>query len=156
MSSTRSTLVSLACELRDDPARREGQVSKSQRTKGAAFERECVILLNEHGADAERNLSQTRDGGYDIDSLFGAFECKKRAAIPAYLRPVENVRGVIFAQDRGERLVLLRFNDAAMLMRLAHEFSRGASIEEAGKIAMCPHASGQTTDGACAKCGATP
>ena len=92
-------------------------MSKSQRTKGAAFERECVILLNEYGADAERNLSQTRDGGYDIDSLFGAFECKKRAAIPSYLRPVENVRGVVFAQDRGERLVLLRFKDACELMQ---------------------------------------
>ena len=116
-------------------------MSKSQRTKGAAFERECVILLNEHGADAERNLSQARDGGYDIDSLFGAFECKKRAAIPAYLRPVENVRGVIFAQDRGERLVLLRFKDACELMR-AHLTS------------VCPHSSGQTTEGNCAKCGA--
>jgi len=130
------------------------KVSRAQRTKGAQFERECVILLNEHGADAERNLSQTRDGGYDIDSVFGAFECKKRATLPAYLRPVENVRGVIFAQDRGERLVLLRFKDAAMLMRLAYEFSRGASIEEAGKIATCPHSSGQTTEGNCARCGA--
>ena len=128
-------------------------MSKSQRTKGAQFEREIVNLLNEHGADAERNLSQSRDGGYDIDSVWGAWECKKRATLPAYLRPVENVRGVIFAQDRGERLVLLRFKDAAMLMRLAYEFSRGASIEEAGKIATCPHASGQTTEGNCARCG---
>jgi len=47
----------------------------------------------------------------------------------------------------------LRFKDAAMLMRLAYEFSRGASIEEAGKIATCPHASGQTTEGNCARCG---
>ena len=105
-------------------------MSASQRTKGAAFEREIVNLMNEYGADAERNLSQTRDGGYDIDSLWGAFECKKRAALPAYLRPVENVRGVVFAQDRGERLVLLRFKDAALLMQIAHRFAvdRGKAL----------------------------
>lgn len=110
-------------------------MSKSQRTKGATFEREIVTALCGWGAEAERNLSQSRDGGYDIDSLFGAFECKKRATLPAYLRPVESVRGVIFAQDRGERLILLRFKDACTLMRLALEFSRGKSINEAGKIA---------------------
>ena len=113
-------------------------MSKSQRTKGAAFERECVTLLNEYGADAERNLSQTRDGGHDIDSVFGAFECKKRATLPAYLRPVENVRGVIFAQDRGERLVLLRFKDAALLMKCAHEWAlRGKTFrvdDEYGEV----------------------
>ena len=64
-------------------------MSKAQRTKGAQFEREIVTRLNEFGADAERNLSQSRDGGWDIDSLFGAFECKKRARIPAYLKPAE-------------------------------------------------------------------
>jgi Holliday junction resolvase len=103
-------------------------VSKSQRTKGAQFERECVTRMNEHGADAERNLSQSRDGGYDIDSKFGTAECKKRARLPAYLCPGENVRMVIFAQDRGERLVLLRFEDA---MRLMH-------VELKIKEATCP------------------
>jgi Holliday junction resolvase len=106
-------------------------MSKSQRTKGAAFEREIVIALNEHGADAERNLSQSRDGGYDIDSRFGTWECKKRAKLAACLRPAENVRGVIFAQDHGERLILLRFKDAAQLMRLEYEFLRGKPIVEA-------------------------
>ena len=91
-------------------------MSKSQRTKGAQFEREIVQRMNEFGADAERNLSQSRDGGWDIDSLFGNFECKKRARIPAYLKPAEGVRGVVYACDRGERLVLLRINDAFKLM----------------------------------------
>ena len=98
-------------------------MGKTSRTKGAAFEREIVTLLNEYGAEAERNLSQSRDGGYDIDSLFGAWECKKRASLPAYLCPNENVRGVVFAQDRGPRLVLLRARDACELMRLAYQNS---------------------------------
>jgi Holliday junction resolvase len=93
-------------------------VSRSQRTKGAAFERECVILFNEYHGDAERNLSQSRDGGYDIDSKFGAFECKKRARLPSYLLPAENVRGVAFSSDRGERLMLLRVRDALRLMQM--------------------------------------
>jgi Holliday junction resolvase len=103
-------------------------VSKSQRTKGAQFEREIVTRMNEYGADAERNLSQSRDGGYDLDSRFGSVECKKRARLPAYLCPGENVRMVVFAQDRGERLVLLRFADAMQLMQ----------TEKIVKEATCP------------------
>jgi Holliday junction resolvase len=88
-----------------------------QRRKGAAFERECVTTMNEYHLEAERNLSQSRDGGWDIDSLAGNFECKKRARLPAYLVPAENVRGVVFACDRGERLVLLRFKDGCQLFK---------------------------------------
>ncbi len=113
-------------------------MSRAQRTKGAAFEREIVNLLNEYGADAERNLSQSRDGGYDIDSLFGAFECKKRKAIAAFLRPAEAVRGVVFAQDHRERLVLLRFKDAARMMateRLYHHGPSGVKVEATAKAA---------------------
>lgn len=91
-------------------------MGKTSRTKGAQFEREIVQRMNEFGLDAERNLTQCRDGGWDIDSLAGHFECKKRARLPAYLKPAENVRGVVYACDRGERLVLLRVNDAFKLM----------------------------------------
>lgn len=99
-------------------------MSKAQRSKGAAFEREIVTRMNEFGLDAERNLSQSRDGGWDIDSFAGHFECKKRARLPAYLCPAENVRGVCFAADRGPRLVLLRLDDALRLMRAEAEALR--------------------------------
>lgn len=57
-------------------------MGKSQRTKGAAGEREvCKIIRDALGVDAHRNLSQTRDGGTDI--ALGPFrlECKRRARI---------------------------------------------------------------------------
>ena len=57
-------------------------MGKSQRTKGAAGEREvCAILRDTLGADAHRNLSQTRDGGTDIAVGPFRIECKRRARI---------------------------------------------------------------------------
>ena len=58
-------------------------MGKSQRTKGAAGEREAAMILSESlGLTCERNLSQTRDGG---DDLTGAapyrVEVKRRARI---------------------------------------------------------------------------
>ena len=93
-------------------------MSRSQRDKGSRFEREVVADLNDHGLDAERNLSQSRDGGYDIDSLAGNFECKARKTLPAYLQPAENVRAVVFTQDRGERLALVRWADLLGLLEI--------------------------------------
>lgn len=93
-------------------------MSRYQRDKGARFERECVVAMNDHQLDAERNLSQCRDGKHDIDSLAGAFECKKRGSLPAYLKPAENVRGVFFAEDNGERLVVVRREDYLKLLKI--------------------------------------
>lgn len=57
-------------------------MGKSQRTKGAAGEREvCAILRDTLGVDAHRNLSQTRDGGTDIAVGNFRIECKRRARI---------------------------------------------------------------------------
>ncbi len=57
-------------------------MGKSQRTKGAAGEREvCHLIRDSLGIDAKRNLSQTREGGCDI--AVGPFhvEVKRRAKI---------------------------------------------------------------------------
>ena len=106
-------------------------MSRSQRDKGARFEREVVADLNDHGLDAERNLSQSRDGGYDIDSLAGAIECKARHTLPAYLQPNENVRAVVFTQDRGERLALVRWADLVKLLEIERrEREHGTSQQD--------------------------
>ncbi len=57
-------------------------MGKSQRTKGAAGERELANLLSEQlGQVVERELSQTRDGGCDmvVESSAGLVhvECKR-------------------------------------------------------------------------------
>ena len=57
-------------------------MGKSQRTKGAAGERElCHILSTELGAAVHRNLSQSRDGGCDISVGGYRVEVKRRARI---------------------------------------------------------------------------
>lgn len=59
-------------------------MGKSQRTKGAGFEREIVNVLRDAGIEADRNLSQTRDGGGDISLPGLLIECKRRAKISVY------------------------------------------------------------------------
>lgn len=57
-------------------------MSKAQRTKGAAGEREvCDLIFQNLGIEAHRNLSQTRDGGADIKLKPYSIEVKRRAAI---------------------------------------------------------------------------
>ena len=57
-------------------------MGKSQRTKGAAGEREvCHLLQDVLGVDAKRNLSQTREGGCDIAVGPYHLEVKRRARI---------------------------------------------------------------------------
>lgn len=57
-------------------------MGKSQRTKGAAGEREVCAMLREHlGIDAKRNLSQVREGGCDIVAGPYRLEVKRRSRI---------------------------------------------------------------------------
>lgn len=57
-------------------------MGKSQRTKGAAGEREvCELIFQNLGIQVHRNLSQTRDGGADIKLNPYSIEVKRRAAI---------------------------------------------------------------------------
>ena len=99
-------------------------MGKSQRTKGAAYEREVVAVLREAGYDCERNLSQTRDGGGDIDVGGFMVECKRRARISVYewldqatvaaqgRKPIVVARG-----DSRENIVILRFTDFLEILR---------------------------------------
>jgi len=98
----------------------------SQRTKGAAYEREIVHALREAlGIKAERNLVQTRDGGGDILLAGYLFECKRRAKISVYewldqatkaatagQKPVVIARG-----DRRESIVIMRLEDLLPLLK---------------------------------------
>lgn len=57
-------------------------MSKAQRTKGAAGEREiCDMIFENLGIEVHRNLQQTRDGGADIKLKPYSIEVKRRAAI---------------------------------------------------------------------------
>jgi Holliday junction resolvase len=58
-------------------------MSKMQRTKGAAGERELFALLSEQlGVIVTRNLTQTRGGGADALDVPGwAIECKRQETV---------------------------------------------------------------------------
>lgn len=59
-------------------------MSKSQRTKGAAGEREwCEVLKNQGFADAARQLGQARDGGGDVRIGGVLYEVKRRKGLAA-------------------------------------------------------------------------
>lgn len=57
-------------------------LGKSQRTKGASYEREiCAELSAALGVKIERNIGQARDGGNDIDAGILVVECKRRKTL---------------------------------------------------------------------------
>lgn len=104
-------------------------MGKSQRTKGASFERDVVNALKAAGIPAARNLDQTRDGGGDIDLGKYMLECKRRASIAVYdwldqctkaAKPGQ-VPMVIARGDRREAIVILRFTDALNAIKFGEE-----------------------------------
>ena len=88
-------------------------MSRTQRDKGRRFELECLAFLRDHGIDGELRYEQPELGGDlgDIESTAGNWECKRRAGLPAWLEPTEDVRGTFCRRDRGELLVVVRAKD---------------------------------------------
>lgn len=93
-------------------------MSRAQRSKGRRGELEALALLAEYGIDGEIRYGQEERGGDfgDLETTAGNWEIKRRASLPEWLRPKDNVRGVIVRQDRGEWLVVLRARDILPLI----------------------------------------
>jgi len=101
-------------------------MGKSQRTKGATYERDIVHVLKDAlGIDVERNLSQTRDGGGDVDLPGYLVECKRRAGIAVYEWLDQATRAakpdqkplVIARADRRENIIIMRLDDFLPLLK---------------------------------------
>lgn len=116
-------------------------MGKSQRTKGAVFEREVAAEFSSAFAPHEfkRHIGQARDGGNDLDVGCLVVECKRRASLKVLrmwmqqataavsMRPVEKVTRhathatldlmqrfpiVVMREDGGkEPMVLVGFSD---------------------------------------------
>lgn len=104
-------------------------MSASQRTKGAAGERECAGIISEAlGVNLKRNLGQAREGGDDLTlPKFGGgrFRCevKRRRSISvwAFLKQAiaschncvegDDVPIVFMRADGGEWMALMRMDD---------------------------------------------
>lgn len=90
--------------------------SKSKR-KGNTYERELVERLRGEGFDAERAwgsngaaLGEHEEVDLRFESGDGRrwkVQAKRRAKLPAYLKPSEHVDMVIAREDRGEDLVVV-------------------------------------------------
>lgn len=101
-------------------------MGKSQRTKGAAGEREvCHLIRDVLGVEAKRNLSQTREGGCDI--AVGPFhiEVKRRAKIGGIYDWMEQAEAscmsgehpVVFCRADGKKwLVVMTAEEALRLL----------------------------------------
>ena len=90
--------------------------SKSK-NKGNAFERLIVNKAKDLGLEAKRAWgSNGRSIGWHeevdvlIDNSF-TIQAKCRKKLADFLIPSEHVKSVVFKQDRGETLILLRFDD---------------------------------------------
>lgn len=99
-------------------------MSKSQRNKGAGFEREIAgILTDALGTVVKRNLAQSRGGateGSDITIGPFAIECKRRASIAVYdwldqaSRDAGDKIPLVVARADGRRPILIMDLQAAM------------------------------------------
>lgn len=101
-------------------------MGKSQRTKGAAGEREvCHLIQDTLGIEAKRNLSQTREGGCDIAVGPYHIEVKRRARIGGIYDWIgqakdsckDGERPVVFCRADGEKwLVVMTAEEALRLL----------------------------------------
>lgn len=104
-------------------------MSKSQRDKGAGYEREVCAKLSPVLGTVKRNLAQSRGGeGSDITVGPFAIECKRRAKIAAYewMEQAERDAGdlvpmVIARGDGKQDIVIMYLTDA--LPMIAGEFN---------------------------------
>lgn len=115
-------------------------MSKSQRVKGAAFEREVCTLLSEAlGVAVRRNIGQSRDGGDDITVGRVRIECKRRAKVAAYewIDQVERacsageVGVVVFRADQRRPYAIVPVEQLVTLLRLEAEAGAGVAAYEA-------------------------
>lgn len=101
-------------------------MGKSQRTKGAAYEREVAHKLTEAlgipGFKVERNIEQVRDGGNDLNVGSIKIECKRRktlTTVATWLAQAERATDrksgqlpiVVARADAGQSLVVLSLDD---------------------------------------------
>ena len=84
--------------------------------KGNRFEREIVDKAKDTGLEAKRawgSNGMALGEHPEVDCLIGChkIQAKVRKKLPAYLIPSKEVDAVVFKQDRGEILMLVRYED---------------------------------------------
>lgn len=91
-------------------------MSAKNKARGTTFERRVVSKAQEAGKKSERMWgSDGRSRGYtkDVDLTIDSkkLQAKKRKRLPGYLQVPEGCDAVVFSQDYGEILVLVKFDE---------------------------------------------
>jgi len=89
------------------------------KAKGNRFEREVVNKAKESGFKAKRawgSNGQSLGMHEEVDLIIGdnpkvKIQAKCRKKLASFLIPSEHVDAVVCKQDRGEVLIIMRFND---------------------------------------------
>jgi hypothetical protein len=103
-------------------------LGSSQRTKGAAYEREVLAVINEHfGTKHKRHIGQARDGGEDAVVGPLVLEMKRRKTLTTvgrwYAQAVAAARKyrrypvVVMREDHGESMVLVSLTHFLDMLR---------------------------------------
>ena len=96
-------------------------MGKSQRNKGAGFEREiCHAFNNTFGTEVSRVLGQARDGGGDIHLGHILVECKRRKSLKTVYGWMEQANKASVEAGLPIPVVVLRADgeDSLVVMRL--------------------------------------
>ena len=88
----------------------------SSKRKGSSFEREIVNEARAAGLDAERAYASNGRAlgeceAVDVTVQGMRLQAKRRKGLASYLQIPDGADAVVFRQDRGETLVLLRWRD---------------------------------------------
>ena len=91
-------------------------MSHPSKQKGNRFEREIVDKAKDIGLDSKRAWGSNGMALWEhpeVDCLINGYkiQAKVRKKLPKYLIPSKEVDAVVFKQDRGEILVLVRYED---------------------------------------------
>ena len=101
-----------------------------RKQKGNRFEREIVRLCEIWDIFCKRAWGSNGEAlgmHAEVDCLIGddyKVQAKVRKRLPAYLIPSEEVDAVVFKQDRGEVLMLVRFEDWLAERKIYEEMSK--------------------------------
>ena len=92
-------------------------MAKKSKDKGNRFERDIVNSCKSAGLTAKRawgSNGQSLGWHEEVDVLVGKdyrIQAKCRKKLASFLQPTKHVDAVVCKQDRGETLIILRFDD---------------------------------------------
>ena len=107
----------------------------SSKTKGNTFERELVNKATDAGLSSTRAYaSDGRSLGRHetVDLLVDGvpIQAKRRARVAAWLKPDEHVDAVAVREDRGEALIVIRYDHFLELMKAKNESDGSSGAEQ--------------------------